>query len=95
MIDQGKAPLLSLKAVDDLHIFIFVLAVAHVVFSALTILFGGLKVHTYFKITSIVSFNLSVLAKIFVHRYANGGTGKILFRKENMIQNKVVNYAQS
>ncbi|XP_022849198.1 MLO-like protein 1 [Olea europaea var. sylvestris] len=44
---KGKAPLLSLKAVDDLHIFIFVLAVAHVVFSALTILFGGLKIRQW------------------------------------------------
>ncbi|KAL2487698.1 MLO-like protein 1 [Forsythia ovata] len=44
---KGKAPLLSLKAVHDLHIFIFVLAVAHVVFSALTILFGGLKIRQW------------------------------------------------
>ncbi|KAK6161524.1 hypothetical protein DH2020_004905 [Rehmannia glutinosa] len=41
---EGKAPLLSLKALHDLHIFIFVLALVHVVISALTILFGSLKV---------------------------------------------------
>ncbi|XP_051118253.1 MLO-like protein 1 [Andrographis paniculata] len=46
---KGKAPLLSLKALHDLHIFIFVLAVSHVVFSALTILFGGLKIQQWKK----------------------------------------------
>ncbi|KAL8487196.1 hypothetical protein ACS0TY_023750 [Phlomoides rotata] len=44
---KGKAPLLSLQALHDLHIFIFVLAVSHVVFSALTILFGGLKIRQW------------------------------------------------
>ncbi|KAI3470261.1 hypothetical protein Pfo_026924 [Paulownia fortunei] len=44
---DGKAPLLSLKALHDLHIFIFVLAVVHVVFSALTILFGSLKIRQW------------------------------------------------
>ncbi|EYU36622.1 hypothetical protein ABFS82_14G285100 [Erythranthe guttata] len=44
---KGKAPLLSLKALHDLHIFIFVLAVSHFVFSALTILFGGLKIQQW------------------------------------------------
>ncbi|KAI3459898.1 hypothetical protein Pfo_016561 [Paulownia fortunei] len=44
---KGKAPLLSLKALHDLHIFIFVLAVSHVLFSALTILFGGLKIQQW------------------------------------------------
>ncbi|CAA2959128.1 MLO 1 [Olea europaea subsp. europaea] len=41
------APLLSYKAVHDLHIFIFVLAVALVIFSALTILFGTLKIRQW------------------------------------------------
>ncbi|GFQ07135.1 mlo-like protein 15 [Phtheirospermum japonicum] len=44
---QGKAPLLSLRALYDLHIFIFVLAVVHVVISALTILFGSLKMRKW------------------------------------------------
>ncbi|XP_057781219.1 MLO-like protein 1 [Salvia miltiorrhiza] len=44
---KGKAPLLSLKALHDLHIFIFVLAVVHVVFSALTILFGSLQIRQW------------------------------------------------
>ncbi|RZR78236.1 hypothetical protein BHM03_00003516, partial [Ensete ventricosum] len=41
---QGKVPLLSLEAIHQLHIFIFVLAVTHVAFSALTMLLGGAKV---------------------------------------------------
>ncbi|KAK4436645.1 MLO-like protein 1 [Sesamum alatum] len=44
---KGKTPLLSLKAVHDLHIFIFVLAASHVVFSALTIMFGGLRIQQW------------------------------------------------
>ncbi|KAH9782437.1 MLO-like protein 1 [Citrus sinensis] len=40
---KGKVPLLSTTALHHLHIFIFVLAVAHVTFCALTILFGGAK----------------------------------------------------
>lgn len=41
---QGKVPLLPLEALHHLHIFIFVLAIVHVTFSVLTILFGGVKV---------------------------------------------------
>ncbi|XP_022718217.1 MLO-like protein 1 isoform X2 [Durio zibethinus] len=43
----GKAPLLSTTALHHLHIFIFVLAVAHVTFCALTILFGSTKIHQW------------------------------------------------
>ncbi|XP_044498688.1 MLO-like protein 1 [Mangifera indica] len=45
--DKGKAPLLSNTALHHLHIFIFVLAVAHVTFCALTILFGGAKIRQW------------------------------------------------
>ncbi|GAY56913.1 hypothetical protein CUMW_175550 [Citrus unshiu] len=38
---KGKVSLLSITALHHLHIFIFVLAVVHVTFCALTILFGG------------------------------------------------------
>ncbi|KAG6384412.1 hypothetical protein SASPL_155775 [Salvia splendens] len=44
---QGKAPLLSVKALHDLHIFIFVLAVSHVVFSVLTLIFGRLRIRQW------------------------------------------------
>ena len=35
---------MSLESVHQLHVFIFVLAITHVVFSALTMLLGGAKV---------------------------------------------------
>lgn len=41
---QGKVPLLSLEAIHQLHIFIFVLAVTHVVLSLTTVVLGGAKV---------------------------------------------------
>ncbi|KAG6668889.1 MLO-like protein 1 [Carya illinoinensis] len=44
---KGKVPMLSLEALHHLHIFIFVLAVVHVTFSALTILFGGAKIRQW------------------------------------------------
>ncbi|CAL9183910.1 unnamed protein product [Musa hybrid cultivar] len=42
-LSKGKVPLLSLEALHQLHIFIFVLAVVHVVFSASTMVLGGAK----------------------------------------------------
>ncbi|OVA18985.1 Mlo-related protein [Macleaya cordata] len=44
---KGKVPLLSLEALHHLHIFIFVLAIVHVTFCVLTILFGGMKIRTW------------------------------------------------
>ncbi|KAA8532194.1 hypothetical protein F0562_006664 [Nyssa sinensis] len=44
---KGKVPLLSTTALHHLHIFIFVLAVVHVTFCALTILFGGAKIRQW------------------------------------------------
>ncbi|XP_072965012.1 MLO-like protein 1 [Typha angustifolia] len=44
---KGKVPLLSLEAIHQLHIFIFVLAVTHVIFSALTMVLGGAKIHQW------------------------------------------------
>ncbi|KAF3619878.1 MLO-like protein 1 [Capsicum annuum] len=41
---KHKVPLLSLEALHHLHIFIFVLAIVHVTFSVLTIVFGGVKI---------------------------------------------------
>ncbi|GER54598.1 MLO-like protein [Striga asiatica] len=42
-----KVPLLSLEAVHHLHIFIFVLAIVHVTFSVLTVVFGGAKIRQW------------------------------------------------
>ncbi|XP_008812868.2 MLO-like protein 1 [Phoenix dactylifera] len=44
---KGKVPLLSLEATHQLHIFIFVLAISHVVFSVLTMLLGGAKIRQW------------------------------------------------
>ncbi|CAI9111809.1 OLC1v1012130C1 [Oldenlandia corymbosa var. corymbosa] len=44
---KGKAPLLSLTALHHLHIFIFALAVSHVIFCALTILFASAKIRMW------------------------------------------------
>lgn len=41
---QGKIPFLSMEALHQLHIFIFVLAVVHVIFCVTMIILGGLKV---------------------------------------------------
>ncbi|WMV36068.1 hypothetical protein MTR67_029453 [Solanum verrucosum] len=43
----NKVPLLSLEALHHLHVFIFVLAIVHVTFSVLTIVFGGAKIRQW------------------------------------------------
>lgn len=44
---KGKVPLLSLEAIHQLHIFIFVLAITHVIFSVTTMLLGGAQIHQW------------------------------------------------
>ncbi|XP_073149251.1 MLO-like protein 1 isoform X2 [Henckelia pumila] len=44
---QNKVPVLSLEALHHLHIFIFVLAIVHVAFSVLTVVFGGAKIRQW------------------------------------------------
>ncbi|KAL4558473.1 hypothetical protein LXL04_036674 [Taraxacum kok-saghyz] len=44
---KNKVPLLSGEALHHLHIFIFILALVHVTFSVLTILFGGFKIRQW------------------------------------------------
>uniref|UniRef100_A0A804UBR9 MLO-like protein n=2 Tax=Zea mays TaxID=4577 RepID=A0A804UBR9_MAIZE len=46
---EGKVPLLSLEALHQLHIFIFVLAVSHVFFCASTMLPGCAKIRKWKK----------------------------------------------
>ncbi|CAH2058074.1 unnamed protein product [Thlaspi arvense] len=46
---KGKAPLMSVSALHELHIFIFVLAVSHIIFCLLTILFGTMKIMQWRK----------------------------------------------
>ncbi|KNA21680.1 hypothetical protein SOVF_041050 isoform B [Spinacia oleracea] len=44
---KGKAQLVSLEGLHQLHIFIFVLAVVYVIFCAATMILGGLKVRRW------------------------------------------------
>ncbi|CAH8352461.1 unnamed protein product [Eruca vesicaria subsp. sativa] len=46
---KDKVPLLSLEALHHLHIFIFVLAISHVTFCALTVVFGSTRIHQWKK----------------------------------------------
>ncbi|KAH0463971.1 hypothetical protein IEQ34_006757 [Dendrobium chrysotoxum] len=43
----GKVPLLSIEAIHQLHIFIFVLATTHVILSVLTMLLGSAKIRQW------------------------------------------------
>ncbi|GLT84152.1 hypothetical protein SLE2022_023990 [Rubroshorea leprosula] len=44
---EGKVPLLSLEALHQLHIFVFVLAVVHVIFCATTMVLGGARIRQW------------------------------------------------
>ncbi|GMI65003.1 MILDEW RESISTANCE LOCUS O 1 [Hibiscus trionum] len=44
---KNKVPLMSIEALHNLHIFIFILAIVHVTFSVLTVSFGGLKIQKW------------------------------------------------
>ncbi|XP_010251439.1 PREDICTED: MLO-like protein 1 isoform X2 [Nelumbo nucifera] len=46
-LKKEKVPLLSITALHHLHIFIFVLAIVHVTFCVLTIVFGGAKIRKW------------------------------------------------
>ncbi|KAK9287321.1 hypothetical protein L1049_015736 [Liquidambar formosana] len=46
-IHKGKVPLLSIEALHQLHIFIFVLAVVHVIFCVTTMVLGRLKIQQW------------------------------------------------
>lgn len=45
--EKHKVPFLSVEALHHLHIFIFVLAIVHVTFCVLTVLFGGAKIRQW------------------------------------------------
>ncbi|KAI3408634.1 MLO-like protein [Psidium guajava] len=44
---KGQVPLLSIEALHELHIFVFVLAVVHVIFCATTMVLGGVKIRQW------------------------------------------------
>ncbi|GAB2226367.1 hypothetical protein Droror1_Dr00022171 [Drosera rotundifolia] len=45
--NKHKVPFLSVEALHHLHIFIFVLAIVHVTFCVLTVVFGGLRIRQW------------------------------------------------
>lgn len=79
---QHKVPLLSLEGLHHLHIFIFVLAIVHVTFSVLTVVFGGARVSLVlvsfsYVHASIPFYNIAMISK-FMCRFGNGSVGKTL-----------------
>lgn len=66
---QGKVPLLSLHALEQIHIFIFVLAITHVVLSAFTVLLGLLQMRKWKQWeNSIQTDGDSAAAPKMIHR---------------------------
>ncbi|KAI4296114.1 hypothetical protein L6164_036099 [Bauhinia variegata] len=73
---KGKVPLLSLESLHHLHIFIFVLAVVHVVFCVTTMLLGGARIrqwkHWENKIARSRGIQGSLYREEFFKQYAHG-----------------------
>ncbi|XP_031103310.1 MLO-like protein 13 isoform X2 [Ipomoea triloba] len=46
---KGKVPMMSLEALHQLHIFIFIMALAHVIFCVTTMLLGGARIRQWRK----------------------------------------------
>ncbi|XP_008798739.2 MLO-like protein 13 [Phoenix dactylifera] len=65
---KGKVPLLSLEALHQLHIFIFVLAVVHVVFCATTMVLGGAKIRHWKHWEDAIQLEISKHEKPPDHR---------------------------
>jgi len=63
---QGKVPLLSLEATHQLHIFIFVMAITHVIFSCTTMLLGSVQVCSFWYALQFSSRALSTFAVCFL-----------------------------
>ncbi|XP_044500713.1 MLO-like protein 1 isoform X3 [Mangifera indica] len=70
---KNEVPLLSTKTLHDLHIFIFILAVVHVTFSALTILIGGAR-HSFVKqfYGSVNEDDYTTLRRGFIKNHCKG-----------------------
>ncbi|XP_031480532.1 MLO-like protein 13 isoform X2 [Nymphaea colorata] len=69
---RGFSPLLSLEALHQLHIFIFVLAVVHVIFCATTMVLGGIKIREWKQWEDSVRQNISkpeMVASGHVHHH--------------------------
>jgi hypothetical protein len=76
---QGKVPILSVEAIHQLHIFIFVLAVTHVVLSAVTVILGITQVYMenvklyMFKIHYQIPFSKCFVVHTFRQETGNIG----------------------
>ncbi|CAN8237743.1 unnamed protein product [Cochlearia groenlandica] len=53
--EKNKVPLLSVEALHHLHIFIFVLAISHVTFCVLTVVFGSTRIHQWKKWEDLIA----------------------------------------
>ncbi|CAL5329933.1 unnamed protein product [Camellia sinensis] len=64
---KGKVPLLSLEALHQLHIFIFVLAVVHVIFCATTMILGGAKIRQWKRWEDSIRSEISMPRSVHSH----------------------------
>ncbi|KAL8253107.1 hypothetical protein R6Q59_036800 [Mikania micrantha] len=68
---KNQVPLLSAEALHHLHIFIFVLAVVHVSFSVLTVIFGGFKIRQWKKWETSIKDDYSDPSKVTEPEFTN------------------------
>ncbi|KAK9725512.1 hypothetical protein RND81_05G149500 [Saponaria officinalis] len=79
---KGKVPLISYRALHDLHILIFVLAVAHVVVCALTVLFGAIKISQWKQ------WEESIINEIRFTETADNDVEVVDIKKDDFIKNR-------
>ncbi|XP_058114419.1 MLO-like protein 13 [Magnolia sinica] len=73
---QGKVPLLSIEALHQLHIFIFVLAVVHVVFCATTMVLGGAKIRQWKHWENSIRYRISMDEKGLIPTEGKGAVSE-------------------
>ncbi|KAE8656899.1 MLO-like protein 13 [Hibiscus syriacus] len=76
---KGKVPLLSLEALHQLHIFIFVLAVVHVIYCVITMVLGGARIKQWKQWEDWIHENRSedtLQRHSFMTQHAKGGWKK-------------------
>ncbi|GMI81940.1 MILDEW RESISTANCE LOCUS O 13 [Hibiscus trionum] len=76
---EGKVPLLSLEALHQLHIFIFVLAVVHVIYCVITMVLGGARIRQWKHWEDWIHRNRSedtLHRQTFMAQHAKGGWKK-------------------
>lgn len=74
---QGYVPLISLNALHQVHIFIFFLAVFHVIYSAITMMLGRAKVYNVFSyVSSRFDCWIGVIVVFSTCRFVDGKFGR-------------------